>query len=391
MNKEQLYRSLNEISDSLLERSEQAAKGKWSMKQWIGLAACVSLLITGAFVFLNRAQEKFIYNDALMLDILVDEPYGRYYEELDETERAAVLPDNMPEWMRCESRAKFEKNGELVNLDLQVATTIEELDVVVTIGGEILNTLGCWDLDNPKTTRCGDVEYTLYQYQYDTPAEARFMLTATAQINETGFLFEVYGNRDLEAQAKTDFEQILRTFASYEKGKPDLSVITSDAEPVWYTKDLTIQQAKADPDFGEFLPSTLMEEAQLLELYRVKDRYMDSLQSIWEIGDGFTSWNISFYDPEKYADFLVAVDEREKYDRSYDPERPQLVESPFFRAEEITLETVQALGYQSSEDRYILYFFVVYDDIRVCIYAVNVEPEWIFRQIQNMLTEQAAV
>lgn len=390
MTAEQLFESVGSLDDDLLERSEQVGRGKWHIKLWFSLAACLCLLVVAGVVFSSRAQGKFIYNDAQMYDILVDEPYGRYYEELDEAERRAVLPNNMPEWMSCASRAKFEQDGQLVNVDLQVATTNPELDVVVTIGGEILNPLGYWDLTIPQTTRCGDVEFTLYRYQYDTPIEDRFMLTATAQINEIDLLFEVYGNLDLETQAKADFEQILLTFASYEKRKPDLSVITSGSEPVWYTKDLTIEQAKVDPDFGGFLPSTLMEEAKLVELYRVKDRYMDSLQSVWEMGDGFTSWNISYYDPEKYADFFVSVDEREKYDRSYDPANSKLVETPFFLAEEITLETVQVLGYQSSEDRYVLDFFIVYGDIRVHIYAVNIEPEWIFWQIQNMLMEQTA-
>ena len=52
MNEKDLYRSMNEIDNEVLERSETAKKAPWV--KWVALAACLCLVIGGSVLILHR-------------------------------------------------------------------------------------------------------------------------------------------------------------------------------------------------------------------------------------------------------------------------------------------------------------------------------------------------
>lgn len=412
MTKEQLYESINELSDTVLEKSEKSGIVKWRKKPWIALAACLCVVIFTVAVLTDRPQEVqeiydgFFYNDGQEVLFLTDEPYGRYSEELNARELAAVLPEEIPDWMDCEAYGRFSKEKELVYVEMELATTIPELNVRVILGENVIgeewyNGLEYAGKGKPTISRCKDVEYILYRGQYRAGGgEDRFMFTATTQINGNDILLEMYGNWRLEEQAKVDFEAILKSFATYPEGEPDLTAVVSDSEPVWYDEDLTVAQAKADPDFGAYLPDSLEEEAEATTLRRMKDRTMDTLLSVWNTPGGFANWNISHYDSEdeRIVNRLVSVADKKKYDWSRNPnyrtmdmpeELLKILESPVFLAEEVTLEVVQARKAETGEDEYEIVFDLIYDGVKIHIFAVNTSPEWVYEQIQNLRMDES--
>lgn len=52
MNKKDLYRSMNEIDDEILQRSETAKKAPWV--KWAAIAACLCLVVGGAVLWLGK-------------------------------------------------------------------------------------------------------------------------------------------------------------------------------------------------------------------------------------------------------------------------------------------------------------------------------------------------
>lgn len=230
MKNEQLYESRNERNDLILERSEKAGKGWRNIKIWVTLAAGFCVLAGALLV--NRqpvVQDGFVYNDSAAAGVLRDEPVGSFSKELDGEALTAILPEKLPEGVNCAGYTRFSPEGTLMYIQLQITSANTDLEMQVTLepANRRPRSLG---VNNPVVSQCGDEKYTLYQSNFKTPHESGFVLHATAQINKVNYLFELYGNADLEAQAKEDFEGVLTSFATYPSGKPDISVITGDHE-----------------------------------------------------------------------------------------------------------------------------------------------------------------
>lgn len=239
--------------------SSQKPKKHWG---WLAVVLCAAVLVAALGLWLgdffhapvfqkkwdpaaDYAEEQartadwpvvegtFVYNEGEEHTILMDEHADRFSEKLAGERLAAVMPDTLPEWAQGEVHARFSEKRELVYVLMELPTTQSDVTVRIKMGDELYAPSYLTIAENyeGKRSKCGDVEYALYRCTYKAGDGTRFMLNATTTINETDILFSVYGNWQLEEQAKEDFEAILESFAEYPQGKPDLTVITAESKP----------------------------------------------------------------------------------------------------------------------------------------------------------------
>ena len=243
---------------------------------------------------------------------------------------------------------------------------------------------------------CNGLEYRAYQYESGNAVE----LSAYTIINDIYFAFAMNVPQDDLEEAKEDFKRVLECFAYYEAGKPDLSIIVPEEIPKLTEQTFdTLVEARAESDFGRYLPSEIPAGFGDASIYRFKFQDSNFLTAMWSRGMDDLSWVITPY-TEEDAHRITSVDDKENYDLSLYPipradsvpdELREIVDNPIFEAEELTLEAVYCRAYKVDDagdtDGWRMRFSVKYGDVIVSISTKGVEPEWVYQQLVNLIPE----
>lgn len=314
---------------------------------------------------------------------------GIFTEPLNDTELTALTPEICFEYMTYSGYAEFDTYGNLLDVVMEVSTTLPESPVTVALADY------CSGFDyvlpeEEKVSVCNGVEYRVYQYE----SGHTVTLSARTIMNDIYFVFAMDVPQTHLEQAKEDFQYVLECFAYYEEGKPDLSLITPEEIPE-LTEQIfnTLSEAQAEPDFGQYLPSELPAGFGEDAIRRFQFQHSNYLSGFWSKGLDHLSWVVSPY-TEKDAHRLTSVNHKENYDLSLYPipraesvpdELREIVDDPIFDADELTLETVYCRAYKVNDagdtDGWRMNFCVRYDDIIVDVQAKGVDPEWVYQQL----------
>ena len=425
MNKDNIVDSLGRIDDDMIESVEVLRRKKRhpAWKKWSAMAACFCLLIVAAVAVphlfheisldnndfpvqtepdqsegnqnseYSRAPWTIHFNEATSI-LAANRAYikGTFTEPLNDTELSALQPSkDLP----CTGYARFDNYGNLLDIEMQTATSLPESPVTIALAdyyfgfdyvlseGEVLSV-------------CNGLEYKVYQYQFGD----RIELSAYAIINDIYFAFAVDVSQDDLEQAKADFQYVLECFAYYEKGKPDLSIITAEEIPELMEQMFnTLTEAQTEPDFGRYLPSELPAGFGDTSIYRQKFQNSNFLTAHWSKGLDDLFWVITPY-TEEDVHRLTSVGDKQNYDLSLYPipradsvpdELREIVDDPIFKAEELTLEAVYSRAYKVNDagdtDGWRMKFSVRYEDVIVSISSKGVEPKWLYQQLVNLISE----
>lgn len=172
-----------------------------------------------------------------------------------------------------------------------------------------------------------------------------------------------------------------------------------DSIPPSCDKKITLQEAQKDETFGRYmlksLPGGFTEEG--VHKYEKPNGY--SLYGVWTKGYDEINWRISAYSEENAAR-ITSIAATENYDLSLysipfadsvPGELWEIVNDPIFIAEELTLDVVKARAYKVSDSGdskgYRMRFGVKYDDVIVNVYAKGIEPEWVYQQLAELMTD----
>ena len=420
MRKDDLIDSLGRIDDDLIENVDSLRRKRkqpgW--KKWAGLAACFCLILAVATAMPGLLPEKppvpndlptqtdtnppvettpsepalvwtANYNQAESM-VSMDRTYiqGVFSEELSGSLLAAVKPDGVD----CSGRAVFDNHGNLLDVILTVNTptpvtiamTKDSVDTCYLLGGET------------EVSICGEVAYCLYEYAY----AGKVNLGAEAAIGGAYLTFSMETTPEELEQAKLNFQAVLECFATYPDGRPDLSGIVPAQIPELMEKIFkTLSEARAEPDFGRYLPSELPKGFAESSIRRFRFDESNCLSALWSRGLDDLSWVISPF-TEAEENRLTGVDELKNYDLSLYPipradsvpeELWEIVNDPLFEAEELTLEAVRRRAYKVQDagdsDGWRMRFRVRYGDVLVSVSSKGVEPEWLYAQLKNLSIE----
>lgn len=243
---------------------------------------------------------------------------------------------------------------------------------------------------------CNGLDYRGYQYQFGDKVE----LSAYTIINDIYFVFAMDVPMENLEQAKEEFQRVLECFAYYEEGKPDLSIIVPEEIPELTEQTFdTLTEAKAEPDFGRYLPSEIPAGFGDASIYRFKFQNSNFLTATWSRGMDDLSWVVTPY-TEEDAHRHTSVDDKKNYDLSLYPipradsvpdELREVVDNPIFEAEELTLDAVYSRAYKVNDagdmDGWRMRFSVKYGDVIVSVSTKGVDPEWLYHQLVSLLPE----
>ena len=432
MSKDRVVDSLGRIDDDMIQGVEvlRQKKKRPAWTKWGAMAACFCLLVAAMVAAPNlfpettptppdnndfpvhdssvqtnpnqsegqhtetvRTPWTLHFNDVSSM-IAANRPYykGTFTEDLTDVELAALLPSVD---LSCSGYAMFDNYGNLLEVVMQASTVLPESPVTIALadyyfgfdyvlsGGEMVSV-------------CNGLEYKAYQYESGNTVE----LSAYTIINDIYFAFGMDVPQDNLEQAKEEFQRVLECFAYYEAGKPDLSIIVPEEIPELTEQTFdTLVEARAEPDFGRYLPSEIPAGFGNASIYRFKFQDSNFLTAMWSRGMDDLSWVITPY-TEEDAHRITSVDDKKNYDLSLYPipradsvpdELREIVNDPIFEAEELTLEAVYCRAYKVNDagdtDGWRMKFSVKYGDVIVSVSTKGVEPEWVYQQLVNLIPE----
>lgn len=407
----------------LIEEAEQAEPHTPKRRLTWCSAACIGLILLGSMLFFEgqrknpkpelqtqkeicsesreeaaeapRAKPEFIYNtpDQMMsADCAPTPPRGYFTEPLTSEQIAQVEPGKKYAYMKYSGKAGFAGDGTCINLALSVETTQPEVLVKAAINPweeEILL------LEAPVYSEWNGAVYVVWEYA----AEDKTILDARMQLENGNTLrLTVAADQEQLPQARKDFEEILECFTFYQEGAPDLTSIIPSEIPEWTEKEMTLEEAYRDPDFGAYLPKELPEGFELNGCYRWKDQQTDMLSGVWSHGYDTLSWRIYSMGADDW-NRLTDTDEPKNYDMSLYPvplcdSVPEnlrtIVNNPIFKAEELTLDVVQARVSQAADagdpsTLRISAFGVLYGDVVVEVNAKGIPVTWLYEQLRSLI------
>lgn len=318
---------------------------------------------------------------------------GYFTEELGADEVEALEPGMRIEYMQYSGRAGFDGDGNLIDIYLDVTTSIPDNDVSVLISEKGITRDYVIDVAEQVISVCEKVEYKVYQWDN---GNGQVTLAADAEINGYSYAFTMQTSTQNAEQAKEDFTRVLECFAYYADGKPDLSAVVADEIPEWFDKTLSHQEALNDPDFGAFMLREIPSEFAAESIRRYKDQSSNYLSGLWTCGYDELRWKV-YTISEADEGRLTSIADKENYDLSLYPiprassvpeKLREIVDNPIFAAEDLTMDAVWARAYTTGEsgdsEGWRMVFSVRYDDSIVEVRTKGVDPEWIYDQLKGL-------
>ena len=334
--------------------------------------------------YYNEAKEAI--DGALRADVCL------FSEELTDEELFSFTPIQKPEWFSPKGYGIFYGDGALRYIYLVGTTSFPETPITISIGTE--EPFHCYVLpEEPKASYCNGVEYTITQY---TAPDGSVALFAEGKRNDCYYTFSMQGTQDTITQNKTDFTQILQTFAGSSIYPEDLFAVHPRQIPVMFDNPLSHEDACALDPYGSYFLTEVPTGFKTESIRHYQDQNLSYLSGLWTKGYDELSWRVSKLTDEDRHRLTHAEDTR-RYDLSLYPipradsvpeELREVVDNPIFYAEELTSDLVWARAYKSGEqgdsNGWRISFSVLYGDTVVTVRCKGIDPDWLYSQLTDL-------
>ena len=244
--------------------------------------------------------------------------------------------------------------------------------------------------DTPQTSDVYGIPVTAYIL--DTSGNDTIYFQSEFMLDGIAYRISMYDNM---TDGQTRMTELVN--AIIRNGAADLSVLADPVIPDQRFDELTLDEARLDPDFGAFIPSSVPSGFEFESSYRVVTTRENSLSAHWGKPNNYMEFRIltaSEYDREH----IVSVNEREKYDmslysiplsESVPSELWEYVNDSVFLSDDLTLEIVKARATWVDNDRgdtpaWRMSFSVLYDDVLVRVGVKGATPEQVFEMLDNL-------
>ena len=208
-----------------------------------------------------------------------------------------------------------------------------------------------------------------------------------------GYRVSLYDSNKGDASAVRLTEIVRALIAG---GKADLSLIAKADFPDLRFDQLTLDQAREDPDFGGYIPSAIPSGYECQSSYRICNPMQNSLSAHWAMACKYVE--VQAEDANQYTrERLVHPGELEKYDMSLYPipwtdSIPDalwdVVQRPVFLAEELSLEVIRARVYIQDESgegpQPRADFNVLYGDVLVSFSSKGLSAQQLWEMAQTI-------
>jgi hypothetical protein len=165
---------------------------------------------------------------------------------------------------------------------------------------------------------------------------------------------------------------------------------------VFRNDHLSLEEARADTDFGAYLPKRVPSGFAFESASRYIDKKSNFLSVLWFKGMGEIHWTVSKLE-EKDKARITSVADKENYDLALYPipraesvpkELREIVNDPIFIIDDLTLEAVKARSYEVRDTGDVsgprMGFSVLYGEILVKLNVKGASPEEVFDMLMQV-------
>lgn len=323
---------------------------------------------------------------------------GHFWHELTNEQTRALLPDlRFP----ISATAHYFGNGTLFDVVVAELTSsggaamVDELYLrtVIRFAPGAIVSCAIYNYE-PVESEIYDVPVVAGMLDVGILNDGITLYVATFIIGEIAYSIELYDNETGESGLNRLTEIVS---AIIRNGSMDLSILDNPVIPELRDEQVSLSEARSDPDFGEYLPISVPVPFRFDNARRFINQETNSLMTFWGADRAESiRWFVSMPTEHDIA-HIVSVHEHEKYDLSLysipwafsvPDEFHYYFQSPVFLAEELTIDVIRARtvwessrsgatpGWQTSQ------FSVLYDNVLLTVSMNGVSPE----QIWNMIT-----
>jgi hypothetical protein len=339
-----------------------------------------------ALIF-NQAQEQSAAADAAVA--------GLFWQELNADELEAVFP-GLTGTHRLTATVNFksEKNSvAFYNIDA-FARSAAGLKTYIKIAPGMAGT----DYVLGKASKQSDVLGTpvmagVFETKPNSRGLRNVIYFANFQLSGLGYYVELGGTEAEKEALQKEFTTLITRLI--EGGAADISVF-HPVVPQLRHDLLNLLEARADTDFGAYLPAQAPGGFVFGEALRIINQEQDTLIVFWRKGMNYIDWHVSRLE-EKDKARITSVADRRNYDLSFYPiphadsvpaDLREIVDNPIFRSEELTLDAVKARTYKvddaGDEPGPRMRFSVLYDDILIEVDVKGLSPEAVYQALQEI-------
>lgn len=320
---------------------------------------------------------------------------GHFWQELTDEEIKAIFP-RLTETHAVTATANFqsdESRASLFNIDAQAVSSAGLKTYIQLAPGEVVLDYGV-----DAETKTSDVFGTAVTAGYfETKPNSKGLRNvtyfATFKLSEVAYYVEIGGTEAEKKVVKNEISEIIGLLI--EGGTTDLDLF-HPVVPELRNDSLSLDEARADADFGPYIPETLPKGFGFEHANRFINQERNTLFVNWTKGMSYISWNVSLLkDNDKTR--ITHVTDTKNYDLALYPipradsvpdELREIVENPIFLIDELTLDAVRARAYEvldsGDEQGSRMRFSVLYGDTLVKLNVKGATPESVLEMLQQI-------
>lgn len=345
------------------------------------------------------SEYSLIFNKAkvqLANDISIT---GHFWQELTADEIDTVLP-GLTDTHTVTATANFQSDDNsvtLFNIDARAVST-SGFKTNIQIAPDIV--IVDYRLEGKtKTSDVHGTEVTAGYFETKSNSKGRknVIYFATFKLLDIAYYIELGGTETERESLRNEISELIGLLIKGDT--PDLNIF-HPVVPELRDDRLNLDEARADADFGAYVPVSLPEGFVFEDALRYKNQVQDALFVNWIKGMGYINWCVSILDDNDKTR-ITSVNDTKNYNLALYPiprtdsvpdELRKIVNNPIFPVDELTLEAVQARTYEVSdagdEPGQRMRFGVLYGDILVELSVKGASSEAVFDTLQQIISFQ---
>ncbi|HOJ09356.1 MAG TPA: hypothetical protein PK733_02040 [Clostridiales bacterium] len=320
---------------------------------------------------------------------------GHFWQELTDEELKAVFPA-LTKTHSITATANFQsdKSGaSLINIDAHAVSDTGLKTYILLVPGEVVLDYGFDAETNASDVLGTPVTAGYFETNPNSKGVRNIIYFATFKLSDIAYYVELDGAEVEKEALKEELTSLIGTLIKGEAA--DISVF-HPIIPELRNDRISLDEARADADFGSYIPETLPEGFAFESATRFINQERNTLFINWTKGMGSISWRVSLLDDNDKTR-ITSVTNTKNYDLALYPipradsvpeELREIVDNPIFPIDELTLDTVRARTYEVSdagdESGPRMRFSVLCRDILVELSVKGASPEAMFEILQQI-------
>ena len=320
---------------------------------------------------------------------------GHFWQELTSNEIKAVFP-MLKNTRNIKATANFQsdENGTtLFNIDAYAISAAGLKTYIQLAPSEVV-----LDYVFDSETKSSDVlGITVTAGYFETEPNSKglknIIYFATFKLSDVAYYVELSGAKADKEVVKNEISEIIGLLI--EGGAADFDIF-HPVVPELRDDRLSLEEARADIDFGAYIPLGIPADFEFEDALRFINQEQNALFVTWAKGMGYIDWRVSFLDDIDQTR-ITSVADTQNYDIALYPipradsvpdELREIVDNPIFLIDELTLDVVQSRTYETidagDEPGQRMRFGVLYEDILVELSVKGVSSEVILDILQQI-------